>query len=164
MQINWKTNTNGSPYLFRQQAKWTGVKVHRARVLPGELLEHSLPCHEISITLGGSLMKQKQSATGKWIKTRGTVGSFCFTPAGQIVAASWNEEMENLGIDLDASFVRQIALENHFPSNFEFIETDEKRDALIEQIGLALLAEANAKTPNGISTPTAWRKRLFFIF
>jgi len=149
VQINWKTNTNGSPYLFRQQAKWTGVKVHRARVLPGELLEHSLPCHEISITLFGSLTKRKQTATGKWVKTRGAVGDFCFTPAGQIVAASWNEEMENLGIDLDTSFVRQTALENHFSPNFEFTETDENRDELIEQIGLALLAEASAKTPNG---------------
>lgn len=148
MQVNWKTKAE-QPILFSRKAEWSGVKVSHLRVLPGELLEHNLPCHEISITLFGSVMKQKQTAAGKWVKMRGSVGNFCFTPAGQIVAASWNEEMENLGIDLDTSFVRQTALENHFSSNFEFIETDEDRDGLIEQIGLALLTEANAKTPNG---------------
>ena len=148
VQVNWKTKSE-QPILFSRRAEWTGVKISHLRVLPGELLEHSLSCHEISITLGGSISKRKQTATGKWITNYDSVGSFCVIPVGQLVAASWEEEMENLGIDIDPSFVRQIALENHFSANFEVAETYERRDALIEQIGLALLTESNAKTPNG---------------
>ncbi len=148
MQVNWKTKSE-QPILFKRRAEWSGVKVSHFRVLPGEMREHSLPFHEISITLAGSLITEKQTANGKYKKNYGTVGNVCLTPAGQSVLASWNGELENLGIDLDASFVRQTALENHFSPNFELTESYGSRDQLIQQIGLALLEEAGAETSAG---------------
>lgn len=148
MQCNWKTKAE-QPILFSRQAEWSGVKVSHLRVLAGELPEHSYPFHEISITLAGSLITEKQTATGKYKKNYGTTDNFCLTPAGQLIAASWNEELENLMINLDESFVRQIALENHFSPNFEFTEIYKDEDPLIEHIGLALLGEASAENPPG---------------
>lgn len=148
VQVHWKTN-NEKPILFHRQAAWSGVKVSHSRVLAGEMPEHSMPFHEISITLAGALITEKQTANGKYIKNYGSVGNVCLTPAGQSVGASWDDKLENLGIDLDDSFVRQTALENHFSPNFEITESYNSRDQLIQQIGLALLEETGAETPTG---------------
>ena len=149
MQINWKTNTNQTPYLFRQRAEWTGVKVHRARVLPGRMLEHTPVFHEINVTISGRLTTEKTSATGKCVITKGGAGNVCLTPAGQPVGAVWEKPLDNMGILLDPDFVLQTAIENRFSSKFEFVEIYKEKDLLIQQIGLALLAEAGADNPSG---------------
>jgi AraC family transcriptional regulator len=148
VEINWKTNVE-NPYLFKQQAKWNGVRVHRARVLPGRMLEHSVAFHEVSINLGGRLTTEKISASGKLIRTKGAPGNLCITPAGQIIGASWDKTLDNLGISFDPDFVRRTAIENRFNSSFEFAEIYKEKDSLIEHIGLALLAEAESETPSG---------------
>ena len=48
-EIEWKSGKR-SPYLFRQIAGWTGLKMHRARVMPGRMLEHKPDHHEINVT------------------------------------------------------------------------------------------------------------------
>ncbi len=149
MEIVWKSHKTESPYLFRQAATWTGVKIHRARVLPGRMLEQISDFHEINITLGGRLTTEKCSAVGKSIKTKGETGNLCFTPSGQAVGAFWNAEIESLGIMIAPDFVKQTALENRFSANFEFGETYKRQDALIQQIALTLLDEANAESPSG---------------
>jgi len=148
MQVHWKTNAE-QPVLFRRQAAWSGIKINHVRVLAGEMPEHNFPFHEVSVTLAGSVFKQGQTAAGKYRRRHVTAGNVCFTPAGQLVKASWDDEIENLGIDLDAAFMRQIALENHFSPNYELVEASKSQDRLIEQIGLALLTEAGAETPSG---------------
>jgi len=149
MQINWKTNTNQTPYLFRQQAEWTGVKVHRARVLPGRMLEHTPAFHEINITISGKLTTVKSSASGKRVITKAGAENLCLTPAGQPVSAFWDDTLDNMGILLDPDFVVQTAIENRFASKFELTEIYKDKDLLIQQIGLALLAEAGADNPSG---------------
>lgn len=148
MQVNWKTNCE-QPILFRRQAAWSGITVNHVRVLAGEMPEHSLPFHEVSITLAGSISKRKLTATGKYKKTCDRVGSVCVTPAGQMVAVAWGGEIENLGMDLDANFMRQVALENQFSPDYELTETSKSPDLLIQQIGLTLLKEADAETTTG---------------
>ncbi len=149
MQINWKTNANGSCYLFRRQAVWTGVKVHHARVLPGRMLEYTAEFHEVNITLGGQLITRKNSASGKSVINKGGAGNLCITPAGQLISASWDDTLDHMGILLDPHFINQTAIENRFSSNFEFTESYKSEDLLIQHIGLALLAEANSETPAG---------------
>ncbi len=148
MQINWKTNIE-NPYLFKQQAAWNGVRVHRARVLPGRMLEHSVSFHEVNINLGGQLTTEKISANGKRIKIKGAVGNLCITPAGQPIGAFWDKTLDNMGISLAPDFVVRTAIENRFNSSFEFTEIYKKEDSLIQHIGLTLLAEAESETPAG---------------
>ncbi len=148
MEINWKIKSENQ-YLFKQQAKWNGVRVHRARVLPGRLVEHANPFHEVNINLGGRLTTEKISANGTFVRTKGAAGNLCFTPAGQLIGAVWESTLDNLGISLDPNFVRQTAAENRFNQSFEFTETYKKEDSLIQHIGLALLAESESETPAG---------------
>jgi AraC family transcriptional regulator len=149
VQINWNIKPNESPYLFRQQVEWTGVKVHRARVLPGRLVEEAYGEHKINVNLAGCPTTEKITSTGRLIRTCGVVGNICLTPAGQTMGAYWDEPLDNLGIVLEPDFVAQTAAENRFASNFEFNEIYKQEDPLIQYIGLALLAESDAETPAG---------------
>jgi hypothetical protein len=118
MHINWKAN-HENPYLFKQQAKWNGVRVHRARVLPGRMLEHAGACHEININLGGHLTTEKISASGKIVRTKGATGNLCITPAGQSIGAFWDKTLDHMGISFDPDFVVRTALRRIFNSNFD---------------------------------------------
>ncbi len=146
-EIEWKSNK--PPYLFRQMAEWSGVKVHRARVRPGRMLEHRPAFHEINVALAGDLVTQKISATGRLVSTSGGAGNICVTPAGQPVSAYWNKQIDNMGIMLDPGFVRDTAIENQLSTGFEFVEIYKKEDPLVVQLGLALLDEAASNAPMG---------------
>jgi AraC family transcriptional regulator len=149
VQINWNIKPNESPYLFLQQVEWTGVKVHRARVLPGRLVEDASYLHKININLAGRLTREKITDGGKLVRTKSELGNLCLTPAGQSLSAFWDEPVDNLGILLEPDFVAQTAAENRFASSFEFTRIDKEEDFLIQHIGLALLAEADSETPAG---------------
>lgn len=142
MHIVWTPNTVQSPYLFRQAAEWRGVKVHRARVVPGRMLEHEAEAHEINISISGHLVTERISATGRHVTSRAGAGTLCLTPAGQTVGAVWDKPLDNLGILLDPRYVRQTASENRFSTNFEFQEIYREKDPLVQHIGLALLEES----------------------
>lgn len=148
MQITWKL-TNENPYLFKQAAAWNGVRVHRARVLPGRMLEQVNASHELNINLGGRLTTEKLSANGRRVRTKGAAGNLCLTPAGQPIGAFWDGTLDNMGISFSPEFVERTAAENHFNSKFEFAEIYKKEDSLIQHVGLALLAEAKSETPAG---------------
>jgi AraC family transcriptional regulator len=149
MHIEWTPSTNQSPYLFRQAAEWDGIRVHRAKVLPGRMLEHTANCHEINISISGYLTTEKISSTGKHVRTKGGAGNLCLTPFGQTVGAYWKKPLDNMGILLAPDFVRNVALENRFSADFEFHEIYKDKDPLIEHIGFALLEESRAETPAG---------------
>lgn len=149
VQIEWNTKAGESPYLSRSFKTWNGVKLHRAHVMPGRMLEHPAPCHELNITLAGNLTTRRHTAAGKLRTINGTAGQLCFTPYGQIIGASWNKPIDNMGIMLDPDFVRQTAIENRFSPNFEFAETERTNDPLIQHIGFALLEESVSDAPSG---------------
>lgn len=100
MQIEWKSQ-KGSPYLFKQIAEWLGVRVHRVRVMPGQVLEHTNPFHEVNVAISGNLTTKKLSATGKHIVTKDGGGNICITPAGQPISARWEKPLDNMGFSLD---------------------------------------------------------------
>lgn len=149
MEIEWKSGADESPYLFLQQAKWNGLRVHRAQVLPGRLLESAEFVHKINISISGNLTTEKSSSCGKRIITKGSAGNMCITPSGQAMGAVWGKTLDNLGILLEPDFAVKTAIENRFSGNFEFSEIYKNKDALIQQIGLTLLEEANSESPAG---------------
>ncbi len=148
MEIEWRSEKE-PPYLFRQVAEWSGIKVHRARVLAGRMLEHTPDCHEINVSLAGKLTTQKINASGSIVNTCGGTGNICVTPAGQPVSAHWSRPIDNMGILLDPGFVRETAIENHLGAAFEFVEVYKNEDPLVAQLGLALLDEAATENPMG---------------
>lgn len=148
MQIEWKSKI-GSPYLFKQAGEWPGVRIHRARVLAGRMLEHTNSFHEVNIALNGTLVTEKLSGEGKRVITRGGSGNLCIAPAGQPVSAHWDQPLDNMGFAFDPQFVERTASENYFSPGFEFREVYRTQDALIQNIGLTLLAEAGSESPSG---------------
>ena len=64
MQIEWKSET-GPPYLIRQVEEWTGVHVHRARFVPGRMLEYTPNFHEISGPLPG-IFRRRSKCVGNY--------------------------------------------------------------------------------------------------
>jgi AraC family transcriptional regulator len=149
MQIEWKDQRADTPFLFRQVAEWNGVRVHRARVIAGRMLEHTAPCHEINITLGGKLFREGLSDSGRRLMATSDAGNMCVTPAGKSVAASWDDTIDNMGILLDSDFAAKTAAENHFSTSFHFMESVQREDPMIQHMGLALLDEAKAESPSG---------------
>ena len=108
-EIEWKSSK--PPYLFRQLAEWSGIKVHRARVRPGRMLEHRPAFHEINVALSGDLVTQKISAAGRLVSTSGGAGTICVTPAGPPVSGHWNRQTHILRIMPAPACVRQHAHE-----------------------------------------------------
>ena len=148
MEIEWRSETE-PPYLFKQVAQWTGIKVHRARVLAGRLLETTPDHHEINVSIAGDRIVQKINASGNIVNAGGGTGNICVTPAGQPVSAFWDDPIDNMGIMLEPEFVRETAAENRLGSQFEFVEIYKNEDPLVLQLGLALLDEAKSDTPGG---------------
>ncbi len=148
MQIEWKSESE-EPYLFKQIGEWPGLRVHRAHVLAGRMLEHTNTFHEVNVALKGKLVTEKFSANGRRVVTRGDSGNVCITPAGQAISARWEAPLENMGFFFDTDFVEKTAIENHFSPNFEFREVYRSEDALIQNIGLTLLDDSAADTPSG---------------
>jgi len=139
MQIEWKSNSD-SPYLSRQIAEWPGsLRIHRARVNAGRMLEHVNDFHEVNIALSGALTTYKINAAGRRITNHNRGSNLCVTPAGQAISAEWNGKLDNLGMFLNADFVSKTAVENGFSPNVEFVEVYKKQDPLIQNIGLTLL-------------------------
>ena len=149
MQIEWQSTTNETCYLFLQHAKWNGVRISRAQVLPGRLLESAENLHKINISLAGNLTTQKISENGTRTLTKGGAGNICITPSGQSMGAVWNNNLDNLSLTFEPNFVAQTAVENRFSSNFEFTESYKDKDPLIQQIGLTLLEDAHNESPAG---------------
>ncbi len=150
MQIIWQNENLKSQYEFRQRAEWTGVIVHRARVMPGRMPEHKPDSHEINISISGNLRTERITATGKKkiYLNRGN-GGLCITPAGQTVGAFWEKPLDNLGILLAPDFAAQTALENRLSPNFDFYDEFNQQDQLVQHIGLALLHESNSQVSEG---------------
>ena len=148
MEIEWKSE-KVEPYLSRQVVEYPGVRIHRAHVMPGRMLEHTNTFHELNIAISGALTTHKVSATGKLISTKGNSGNLCITPAGQSLSAVWEKRLDNMMIVLDPEFIDRAASENGVSSRFEFAEVYKQSDPLIQQLGLTLLQESDSATPSG---------------
>jgi AraC family transcriptional regulator len=117
--------------------------------MPGRLPEQTHHFHEVNVALAGNLTTTKLSATGRTVTSYGRANNLCITPAGQPISAVWDKPLDNMGITLDPQFVAQTAAENHFAPDFEFVEIYKANDALIQHIGLTLLAEHGSDSPEG---------------
>lgn len=149
MHVNWKNSEHETPFLFARKAELTGLRISHWRVFSGEMAEHTDKRHEINMTLAGNLLTERQTASGFLRRCYGTAGNLCVTPAGQPLAASWEDEFECLSMSLEPAAFAQTALNMNFSSSVELIETTKLSDPLIQHIGLALLDEENSVEPTG---------------
>jgi AraC family transcriptional regulator len=148
MEIEWKSE-KVSPYISRQVGEWPGIRIHRAHVMPGRVVEHVNTFHEVNVALEGALTTEKISATGGRVANKGQSGNLCITPAGQPISAIWNKPLLNMLIAVDPGVIERAAAENGFADGFEFAEVYKQSDPLIQHLGLTLLGEADSATRVG---------------
>lgn len=142
MNVNWNIAEGEEPILLSRNTHWTDVNINHWRVMPGEIPEHQLDCHEITIPLAGKLVTERHTGLGISKKVFGSREGVCLANAGQILKASWKAELEIVTINFKPGFITKTALENNFSPYFEFTKTYETKDKLIRYLGLALLEEA----------------------
>jgi AraC family transcriptional regulator len=138
-----------SPHIFNNKTDWDGISVRHSRMQSGEVDDQSSTRHQIFIVLSGSFNSSMVSATGRrrtgW---RGS-GHTPIIPAGQGYSAYWEEEIEDVTIYLDPSFLARAAAEALISDRDELIEACSADDPVIRRIGMALKAEVESEGPAG---------------
>ena len=149
MQVNWLTKKSGSPILLNKRAEYPGLGLLYRKALAGEFTEHVEDDHEINITLAGRIDTRKHSVSGTRTTRCGENGTVCVTPALQPHSAIWTDFVECITLNIDPVYLRRVAVENDFSSQFELIEDLCDQDLLVSQIALALFAESENESSLG---------------
>lgn len=133
-----------SPIVHKRDAAWDGIKLSHFSFKAGELPQHHVREHLVTIALGQSCHGEIRTASG--FNTRGqTKGSVCVIPSGLPFAATLESASEHLAIYLDPSLLLRAAAESRTPNGVEVIESCAPRDPVINSIGMALLAELESE-------------------
>jgi AraC family transcriptional regulator len=139
---------NHPPFAMRRKTSWTGISLAHYRVGPGQMPEHSLQDHLITMSLNDKCEGEIRLASGFRARDhkRGTV---CVIPSGHPFAVDFTGESEHIAIFLDPSLVLRAAAEARPSSNVEVIESCAPSDPVINSVGLALLAELESEHEGG---------------
>jgi AraC family transcriptional regulator len=73
-----------------------------------------------------------------------TRGSVCVLPAGLEHKASVEGTSEHLALYVDPALICRVAADSRLTGNFEILESYTRQDALLSNVGLALLAELDS--------------------
>jgi AraC family transcriptional regulator len=138
-----------SPFIFNNVAKWDGISVQHCRLLSGESANRWHARHQIVIMLAGSFTATMESATGRRRSGWRGNGQTPIIPAGQSYSAYWEEELEEVSIQLDPALLARAAAEASVSDKVELVEACSVSDPVIRQIGMALKAEAESEGPAG---------------
>ncbi len=140
-----------SPVIFHHKTIWNGVELNHTKVLPSKMEETICSRHELNIPLQGTLVTERQTASGNKRISCGTAtgGNVCLLPAGQPMTAYWQEEIECLYLFLDHLLITNAAENLKLSRNIHLVETYQKQDPLIVQLCLSLLAESRSNESQG---------------
>jgi len=118
------------------------------RVGPGQLPEHQVNDHLITLSLNEKCQGEIRLASG--FRARGhTRGTICVIPSGHPFAVDFQGESEHLAIFLDPSLVIRAAADSHVSTNLEVVESSTANDPVISSVGLALMSELESEREEG---------------
>ncbi len=146
---DWNLNTLSPKIIFDRRSSWNGISLRHIRALGGEVPEHALTKHEISMPLEGAFTAWLYSATGIRHVRFATVGHTSILPAGQVTSARAEREIEYLSLFLSPALFARVAEEADLGGEVELVENCGARDPIIQQIGLALMRESESLQPAG---------------
>ncbi len=138
-----------SPYIFNNKTDWDGISVRHSRMSSGEVDDQSSARHQIFVLLSGSFTSSMVSASGRRRTGLRSSGHTPIIPAGQSYSAFWKEEIEDVTIYLDPSFLARAAAYAMISDKVELIEACSADDPVIRRIGMALMAEVVSEGPAG---------------
>lgn len=146
---DWRIAPTNPLIVFDRRAAWNGISMKHVRALGGETPEHSSANHEITIPLEGAFTARLYGATGDCRVASSIVGCTSIVPAGQVMYARAESEIEYLSLFISPALFSRVATEAGLGGEVELIEACGARDPVIQQIGLALMAEGESERPAG---------------
>jgi AraC family transcriptional regulator len=136
------------PLTLKRRSSWDGISLVHYRVGPGELPEHHVKDHLITLSLNEKCEGEIRLASGFRARDQ-QKGTVCVIPSGHPFAVNFMGESEHLAIFLDPSLVVRAAEESRTSNKVEVIESSNPNDPVINTIGLALMAELESGPDNG---------------
>lgn len=143
-----KIQSDNSAVLLKKTASWDGLKVIHYRMGRGELPEHHSQEHLITMSLGDGCNGEIRTASGFRTTSRNK-GSVCVIPFGQSYSARMESESEHLAIFVDPTLVLRAAQDSGGSKSVEIVESCTPADAVINNVGMALLAELQSENVGG---------------
>jgi AraC family transcriptional regulator len=143
-----KRNRN-LPVVFKRQATWEGIRIEHYRLRGGDLPEHRHRQHHMIMPVGAGCNGELRTANGFCLRGSQNVGAVCVIPAGLAHQARLDGIAEYLAVSLDPVVVERAAEMAHLPAQLEIIEKYSETDAVISNVGMALLAEVESNKLGG---------------
>lgn len=131
------------PIVKSDRTIWTGISLEYHRQPPFETLEYAIASYQIAINLGQSFQLERK-IDGKWETSQALPGAIGLCPFNLSHKMRWHSEMNLLSLNLDREFLVRSALELFNTEQVELLCPMAFQDPLIQQIGLALKAEAQS--------------------
>lgn len=138
-----------SPILFKRKAAWEGIRIEHLRLNSGELPEHHHRYHLMMVPIGAGCTGELRTANGFCLRGRQSLEGVCVIPAGVAHRAQLEGMSEHLAVYLDPAVITRAASAAHVSQTLDVIEKYSERDAVISNVGMALLAELEAKQLGG---------------
>jgi len=141
--------TSSSPVVFKRTAAWQGIRLEHMRLNAGELPAHRHQEHVVLISLSDGCKGELITASGNGIRGTQTKGSVGILPSGLEHKAMLEGTSEHLALLIDSKLINRAAADAHLKGNFEIVERYTRRDPVISNVGMALLAELDSKELSG---------------
>jgi AraC family transcriptional regulator len=136
------------PLVLKRRTSWDGISLVHYRVGPGQLPEHHVEDHLITMSLNDKCEGEIRLASGFRARDQ-QKGTVCVIPSRHPFAVDFIGESEHLAIFLDPSLVLRAAAESRSSGQIEVVESSNPNDPVINTIGLALMAELESQQENG---------------
>ncbi|HJX89970.1 MAG TPA: AraC family transcriptional regulator [Pyrinomonadaceae bacterium] len=143
-----QTNST-SPVVFKRKATWDGIRLEHVRLNAGDLPTHCHAEHVVLISLTDGCKGELTTGSGLGIRGIQTRDSICVLPAGLEHKASMEDTSDHLALYVDPKLIDRAALDSRLSGNFQIVERYTRRDPIISNVGMALLAELDSRGLSG---------------
>ncbi|HEY9622531.1 MAG TPA: AraC family transcriptional regulator [Crinalium sp.] len=141
---------DGHPILTSERSGWTGIFFHHYDHPAHQSPTHQWMQHIIGITgQGGHPVESEHQVEGKRLTCYCQPGEMLLIPAGVTYSSLWCDAGEFSLLGFCPQFLEQVAYESVRMKQVELIPHIGVSDRLVQQIGLALKTDIEAKHPAG---------------
>jgi len=138
-----------SPVVFKRKAAWEGIHLEHVRLTAGELPKHRHAENVILISLTDNCKGELTTGSGQGMRGALKKGGVGVLPSGLEHQATLDGPSENLALFVDSKLMYRAAVDAGLERNFEIVERYARRDPVITNVGLALLAELDSQGLSG---------------
>ena len=139
-----RTNST-SPVVFKRKAAWDGIRLEHIRLNAGDLPKHCHTEHAVLISLTDGCKGELTTGSGLGMRGIQTRGSICVLPAGLEHQANLEGTSDHLALYIEPKLIDRAAVDCPRSGGFQLLERYTRRDPVISNVGMALLAELDSQ-------------------